>query len=87
MSRSISFRWIERDVIRYGSASMDFGTTLIFSILFGSIGMGYFVYGKKQQAALPLLAGIVLCIFPYFVSNVYIMVLVGIILTVLPWVI
>jgi hypothetical protein len=48
--------------------------------------MGYFVYGKKQQAALPLLAGIVLCIFPYFVSNVYIMVLVGIVLTVLPWV-
>ena len=65
---------------------MDFGTTLIFSILFGSIGMGYFVYGKKQQAALPLLAGIVLCIFPYFVSNVYFMVLVGIVLTVLPWV-
>jgi hypothetical protein len=69
------------------SASMDFGTTLIFSILFGSIGMGYFVYGKKQQAAIPLIAGIVLCIFPYFVSNVYIMVLVGIVLTVLPWVI
>ena len=66
---------------------MDFGTTLIFSILFGSIGMGYFVYGKKQQEALPLLAGIVLCIFPYFVSNVYIMVLVGIIIAVLPWVI
>jgi predicted membrane metal-binding protein len=65
---------------------MDFGTTLIFSILFGSIGMGYFVYGKKQQAALPLLAGIVLCIFPYFVSSVYIMVLVGVVLTVLPWV-
>ena len=65
---------------------MDFGTTLIFSILFGSIGMGYFVYGKKQQAALPLLAGIVLCIFPYFVSNVYIVVLVGVVLTVLPWV-
>jgi hypothetical protein len=64
---------------------MDFGTTLIFSILFGSIGMGYFVYGKKQQAAVPLLAGIVLCIFPYFVSNVYIMVLVGVALTVLPW--
>jgi hypothetical protein len=66
---------------------MDFGTTLIFSILFGSVGMGYFVYGKKQQAALPLLTGIVLCVFPYFVSNVYVMVLVGIVLTVLPWVI
>jgi hypothetical protein len=66
---------------------MDFGTTLIFSILFGSIGAGYFVYGKKQQAAIPLIAGIVLCIFPYFVANVYILVLVGIVLTVLPWVI
>jgi hypothetical protein len=66
---------------------MDFGTSLIFSILFGSIGMGYFVYGKKQQAAIPLITGIVLCIFPYFVSNVYIMVLVGIVLTILPWVI
>ena len=66
---------------------MDFGTTLIFSILFGSIGMGYFVYGKKQQAALPLLAGIGLCIYPYFMSNLYIMVLVGIVLIVLPWMI
>ena len=66
---------------------MDFGTTLIFSILFGSIGMGYFVYGKKQQAFVPLVAGLALCIFPYFVSSVYLMVLVGIVLTVLPWVI
>jgi len=65
---------------------MDFGTTLVFSILFGSIGVGYFVYGKKQQAALPLIAGIALCFFPYFVSNVYMMVLVGIVLTILPWV-
>jgi len=66
---------------------MDFGTTLIFSILFGSIGMGYFVYGKKQQAFVPLVAGLALCIFPYFVSSVYLMVLVGLVLTVLPWVI
>lgn len=66
---------------------MDFGTTMIFSILFGSIGMGYFVYGKKQQTAAPLIAGIGLCIFPYFVANVYLMVLVGIVLIVLPWVI
>lgn len=66
---------------------MDFGTTLIFSILFGSIGMGYFVYGKKQQAMVLLIAGVVLCVFPYFVSNLYLMLLVGIVLTVLPWVI
>jgi len=66
---------------------VDVGTTLIFSILFGSLGMGYFVYGKKQQAIVPLVAGLALCIFPYFVSSLYLMVLVGIVLTVLPWVI
>jgi hypothetical protein len=77
----------ERPQLAGRSASMDFGTTLIFSFIFGSIGMGYFVYGKKQQVAVPLIAGIGLCIFPYFVSNVYIMVLLGIVLTVLPWVI
>jgi hypothetical protein len=34
---------------------MDMGTTLMLSILFGSIGAGYFLYGKKQQQFVPLL--------------------------------
>lgn len=66
---------------------MDIGTTLIFSTIFGSIGVGYFIYGKKQEKMIPLFAGIGLCAFPYFVSNVFLMVLVGIILTVVPWLI
>jgi len=37
---------------------MDIGTTLMLSILFGSIGAGYFIYGKKQQQCVPLLTGI-----------------------------
>ena len=60
-------------------------TTLIFSILFGSIGVGYFIYGKKQQKLIPLIAGIGLCAFPYFIPNPYVMVIVGAILTAAPW--
>lgn len=66
---------------------MHMGTTLIFSTIFGSIGVGYFIYGKKQEKMIPLLAGIGLCAFPYVVSNVFLMVLVGIILTAVPWLI
>lgn len=46
---------------------------LISSILIGVIGMGLFVYGKKQQSLPPLLAGVMLCVFPYFVASVMLM--------------
>jgi hypothetical protein len=44
---------------------MDIGTILMLSILFGSIGAGYFLYGKKQRQVVPLLTGIALCVYPY----------------------
>ena len=65
--------------------SMDIGTTLMLSILFGSIGAGYFIYGKKQQQCVPLLTGLALCVYPYFLSNGYAIAVVGILLTVVPW--
>ena len=57
----------------------------MWGMVFGSIGMGYFVYGKKQARAIALLSGIGLCVFPYFVSNVYLMVLIGIALMAFPF--
>jgi len=60
-------------------------TTLAFSVLFGTIGAGYFIYGKRQQRLIPLIAGIGLCAFPYFIPNSYAMVIVGAILTAAPW--
>lgn len=66
---------------------MDLGTTLMLSTLFGSIGVGYFIYGKKQQQFVPLFIGIALCVYPYFMSNGYAAVVVGIILTAVPWLI
>jgi len=66
---------------------MDIGTTLMLSTLFGSIGVGYCIYGKKQHQVVPLFTGIALCVYPYFMSNGYAMVVVGIILTAVPWLI
>ena len=66
---------------------MDRGTTLMVSVLFSSIRAGYFVYGKKQRQVEPLLTGLALCVYPYFLSNGYAIVVVGVLLTAVPWLI
>ena len=66
---------------------MDTETRLMLFVLFSSIGMGYFIYGKKQVKFMPMITGIVLCVFPYFVSNPYFLAGIGIILMALPFLI
>jgi hypothetical protein len=66
---------------------VDNPSTLIWGVIFGSIGLGFFVYGKKQKAVVPLFCGIGLMVFPYFISNVYMLVLSGVVLAVLPFVV
>jgi len=60
-------------------------STLLWGIIFGSIGLGFFVYGKKQKAIVPILSGIGLMVFPYFISNIYVMILSGIVMVALPY--
>ncbi|HMB56718.1 MAG TPA: hypothetical protein VKM35_05875 [Arenimonas sp.] len=51
--------------------------SLVWGMLFGSIGFGYFIYGKKQSQLLPLFCGIGLMLFPYFVDGTAWMLLIG----------
>jgi hypothetical protein len=60
---------------------------LLWGLLFGSIGFGFFIYGKKQKAVVPLITGIVLCVVPYFIANVYVLVAVGVVLVTIPFVV
>ncbi len=52
-------------------------SSLLFAMLFGSIGLGYFIYGKKQLRYATLFAGVALMIYPYFVNNTYALVVIG----------
>jgi hypothetical protein len=54
-------------------------------VLFGAVGFGFFVYGKKQKAIVPLVCGLALKAFPYFISNTVILVLVGIAFVAAPY--
>ena len=58
---------------------------LLWGILFSSIGLGYFVYGKKQSSMIPLLSGLLLMVVPYFISGTLLLVLVGAALVAAPW--
>jgi hypothetical protein len=61
-------------------------STLFWGIVFGSIGLAFFVYGKKQKTVVPFFSGIGLMVVPYFISNMYFLVLSGIVLTALPFI-
>ncbi|MBI5593208.1 MAG: hypothetical protein HY881_22315 [Deltaproteobacteria bacterium] len=64
---------------------MNSTSTLVWGVIFGSIGLGFFVYEKKQKAVIPLCCGIGLMVFPYFISNSYLLILSGIVLVALPY--
>ena len=62
-------------------------TSLMIGIFTGAIGVGYFMYGKRQAKFVPLLAGMMLCIYPYFVDRVLWLVVVGVALMAAPFLI
>ena len=66
-------------------SKLDSTAVLIWGMLFGAIGFGFFLYGKKQKAVVPIITGIVLCVLPYFIANVYVLVTVGVVLMTIPY--
>jgi hypothetical protein len=62
------------------------GTSLlIWGMVFGALGLGYFTYGKRQKAVVPLCVGLALFALPYFTPNVYVLAAVGVVLVALPY--
>lgn len=60
-------------------------TSLMLGMVWGAIGAGFFLYGKKQPNAVFLLCGIGLMVFPMFVTDNIANLVIGTILTILPF--
>ncbi len=56
-------------------------SNLFGQLLFSSIGVGAFLYGKKQSLLKTSLIGVALMAYPYFVSETLPLYLVGTVLT------
>ena len=65
---------------------MDFNVMMV-AFLFGTIGLGMFIYGKKSSRLVPLGVGLALMIVPYFLPNLILLLVVCGGLSVLPLVI
>ncbi|HCW88627.1 MAG TPA: hypothetical protein DHU56_00970 [Marinobacter sp.] len=51
--------------------------TLLWGLIFSSIGIGYFIYGRKQSNLVVRWCGLALILFPYLVTDTFAMVAVG----------
>ena len=49
-------------------------------MLFGAIGAGAFVYGRKQRRVLPFLVGTALMVYPYFFDDAWLLYGIGVVL-------
>ena len=60
--------------------------TLFLDIVFGAVGSAYLIYGKRQYSAAFLVAGFILVIYPYFVSNAAVCAAIGLLVSAAPFV-
>jgi hypothetical protein len=61
-------------------------TSLMLSMLYGTIGLGFFTYGKKAARLVPMIAGASLMFCPYLISNNIILTFVCIALAATPFI-
>ena len=62
-------------------------TTLLIGIFTGALGVAYIVYGRRQTKFAPLISGVLLCAYPYFIDSVTWLVVVGALLLAVPFVV
>jgi hypothetical protein len=60
-------------------------SSMMASLVFGMIGMGMFMYGKKAARPIPLAAGAGLMVLPYFITHLVLMIVICGALTAIPW--
>lgn len=51
-------------------------TNLMLSLLFGTCGMGFLIYGKNVGQFVPMGVGLILMVCPYFITSTLLMMIV-----------
>jgi hypothetical protein len=58
---------------------------LLFGVFAGAVGLGYIVYGRRQTKLVPVISGVLLCVYPYFIASWVWLSLVGAVLLAAPF--
>jgi hypothetical protein len=62
-------------------------TGLFIGIITGALGVAYIVYARRQAKFVPLIAGLALCSYSYFIDSWVWLCVVGVLLAAAPFVI
>ena len=62
-------------------------TNLFISIITGALGIAYIVYGRRQTKFVPVVAGVALCAYSYFIDSWVWLCFVGSLLAAAPFVV
>ncbi|SCC70782.1 amino acid transport protein [Acinetobacter albensis] len=60
-------------------------TQLLLGLIFSSIGLGYFLYGKKQKKVVPLVCGLLLMVYSYFIDSTLWLSALGVLFSLFPY--
>lgn len=66
---------------------MEDPSVLMWGVLYGGIGIGYFIYGKKQRHPIAFITGVSLFAIPYFIDDILLLFVAALALMVLPFVV
>ena len=73
-----------RQVYRCGAVNFD-PYNILAGFIFGTLGFGAVTYGKKLELWQPVAIGVALIVYPYLVSNIWLLWGIGTGLLVLLW--
>jgi hypothetical protein len=59
--------------------------TLLLGLLFGAVGTVYLIVGRKEHDPLYLIVGFLLIIYPYIFSSAILIIVIGIVLSLIPY--
>jgi hypothetical protein len=82
-SLRLSFFTFEHVGVKHSAMDMN---TMIIGFLASSLGLGYFIYGKKQQLFVPMVAGGALCAIPFFIDNLVVLAIACLVAMIAPFI-
>ena len=60
-------------------------TQLLLGLIFSFIGLGYFLYCKKQKKMVPLVCGLLLMVYSYFIDTTLWLSALGVLFSLFPY--
>jgi 4-hydroxybenzoate polyprenyltransferase len=79
LRKSSGFPYIGSRILSLSGLALMFNANFLFaSLVWGSIGVGYFIYGKKQSSWPAMVGGVVMIAGSYFIGSALLMSLVSI---------